>query len=405
MSIDLVLDRAGGRLALAIVENGELTDLWTASTASDAVEERFCLARVSGIEAAVDGAFLDAGGRQPGFIAGKDARFRRGLTKRVSIRHVVEEGEWLIVQGLRAAEGEKGARFTTDLRFFGQSLVYRPYNDEVAAGRGIRPVEREAVVARGLALLDAGGIEGGLILRRPSLAMADEALHAELAALVAAWRNLAKLPKAAERRAGLLPYGPSPLARLLWRGLELGPSSLILADDVLRAEARRLLDALPDTARPALDVLDSRESAFAATGVDAALQEAMAREVALPGGGRLIIEQTAACLAIDVDGGGRPALEANLLAAAVIGRLARLRNAGGTIIVDFIDLQGKQHRLRLEEALKRAFKGDPLPVQIYPMSPLGIVQISRAKRGGSPLEPLGQPCPACGGSGWQMARP
>jgi Rne/Rng family ribonuclease len=185
--------------------------------------------------------------------------------------------------------------------------------------------------------------------------------------------------------------------------MELAPSRLVVADDAVAAEARRLLEALPEAVRPELEVLPGPETAFAATGVQAALAEAAAREVALPRGGRLIIEETAACVAIDVDSGGRPALEANLEAAAVIGRLVRLRNLGGTLIVDFVDLLGKGPRQRLEQALKRSFKGDPLPVQIYPVSPLGIVQISRAKRGGQPLRAIGQVCPTCGGSGRVMS--
>ena len=229
----------------------------------------------------------------------------------------------------------------------------------------------------------------------------DEAvLQAELRDLAAAWQRLAALPGSAGRKAGPLAWGPSALARLLWRALELAPVRLLLADDALKAEARRLLEALPETARPALEALAGKAGAFAQTGVDAALAEAVAREIPLPRGGRLIVEETAACVAIDVDGGGRPALEVDLEAAAVIGRLVRLRNLGGTLVVDFVDLAGKAHRQRLEDALRRAFKGDPLPVQIYPMSPLGIVQISRAKRGGHPLRALGRLCPTCGGSGW-----
>ena len=399
MTIELVVEAAPDALAMAIVEDGALVDLWSLGRDARAVEERLFLARVTGIEPAVDGAFLEHGGERPGFMTGKDARFRKRLSKKVSIKHCLDDGEWLVVQGVRAAEGEKGARFTTDLRLQGPALVYRPYGDEVTSARGIRPAEREAAVAHGRALLERLQLAGGLVLRRTALAATAAALDAELQDLAALWQRLEPLPRSAERKAGPLPVGPSAFARLLWRALELAPERLVVADDALAAEARRLLEALPEVLRPELEVLSGPEGAFAATGVQAALAEALAREVALPRGGRLIIEETAACVAIDVDSGGRPALEANLEAAAVIGRLVRLRNLGGTLIVDFVDLLGKGPRQRLEAALQRAFKGDPLPVQIYPMSPLGIVQISRAKRGGQPLRAIGRVCPTCGGSG------
>ena len=228
----------------------------------------------------------------------------------------------------------------------------------------------------------------------------DAELTDELRSLVTAWQKLALLPASKERRPGLLPFGPSPLTRQLSRTAELLPARIVVADDVLKAEARRFVDAMPEDFRPELEMLAGETSAFAATGVDAALAEAVAPEVPLAKGGRLIIEETAACVAIDVDGGGRDALGVDLEAAAAIGRLVRLRNLGGTLVVDFVDVQAKQQRLQIEDALKRAFKGDPLPVQIYPMSPLGIVQISRARRGGQPLRAAGQVCSSCGGSGW-----
>ena len=118
-------------------------------------------------------------------------------------------------------------------------------------------------------------------------------------------------------------------------------------------------------------------------------------------GGRLLIQPTAACVAIDVDGGGRAPLDVDLEAAAEIARQVRLRNLGGTIIADFVDLPTRPERQRLEEALRKAFRGDPAPVEIHPMSSLGIVQISRARRG-QPLAGLFQaPCACCGGDGLQ----
>ncbi len=403
MSIELVLDRLHGVLALAVVENDLLVDLWTQEEGPEAVVDRLFLARVIGIEPAVDGAFLDHGAGRPGFLAGKDARHRRGLAKGTSIGRAVENGEWLLVQGMRAGEGDKGARLTTDIRLAAAGLVYRPHGSGVQLGRGVAAREREALAARGSGILEATGARGGLVLRRLALAMEDAALGADLARLLALWKALEGRPGAADRRAGPLDVGPGPLARLLWRALDLAPVSLTLALDAEKAEARRLVEALPEAVRPELVPLASGAGAFAATRVEEAIAEALAGEVALDGGGRLLIEETAACVAIDVDGGGRSALEVNLAAAAEIGRLARLRNLGGTLIVDFLDLASKAQRQRLDEALRRAFRADPLPVQVFPMSPLGIVQISRARRGASPLRALSRPCPACGGSGRKMA--
>ena len=111
------------------------------------------------------------------------------------------------------------------------------------------------------------------------------------------------------------------------------------------------------------------------------------------------IEETAACVAIDVDGGGRAALDADLAAVPEIARQLRLRNLGGTVVIDFIDLPTRPQRQRLEEALKRGFRDDPVGVQLYPMSPLGLVQLSRPRRGRTLATLLTRGCPACGGTG------
>ncbi|HRY25319.1 MAG: ribonuclease E/G [Geminicoccaceae bacterium] len=405
MTVELILDRLGDAVALAVVENDLLVDLWAQGGGPEAVEDRLFLARVIGLEPAVDGAFLDHGAGRPGFLAGKDARHRRGLAKGAAIGRTVEVGEWLVVQGMRAAEGDKGARLTTDIRLAAAGLVYRPHGSDIQLGRGIAARDREAMALRGAGLLDKAKLPGGLVLRRLAIEADDAALAQDLGRLGALWAKLDRLASTAERRSGPLDAGPSALARLLWRALDLAPVSLTVADDALKAEARRLVQALPEAVRPELELLDSGTSAFALTGVDEAIAEALSGEVPLDGGGRLLIQETAACVAIDVDGGGRPALDVNLAAAAEIGRLARLRNLGGTLIVDFVDLAGKAQRQRLDDAVRRAFRGDPLPVQTFPMSPLGIVQISRARRGASPLGAASRICPACGGSGRTAAGP
>ena len=114
-------------------------------------------------------------------------------------------------------------------------------------------------------------------------------------------------------------------------------------------------------------------------------------------GGRLRIEPTAAGVAIDVDGGGRASLETNLDAAAEIARQVRLRNLGGTIFIDFIDLAQRGDQRRLEEAVKRAFRRDLLPVEVHTLPALGLVVLSRARRGEPLSARLQRPCPRCEG--------
>ena len=111
-----------------------------------------------------------------------------------------------------------------------------------------------------------------------------------------------------------------------------------------------------------------------------------------PGGGSLIIEPTAALTAIDVNGAGRP-LEVDLAAAREVARQLRLRRIGGTVVIDFVDLESKRDRARLHAALRQALADDPATVQLYPMSPLGLVELSRQRLGPSLAELLGRAAP------------
>jgi Rne/Rng family ribonuclease len=121
--------------------------------------------------------------------------------------------------------------------------------------------------------------------------------------------------------------------------------------------------------------------------------------VPLAGGGSLTIQATAALTAIDVNGGGRRALEANLAAAPEIARQLRLRRIGGTVVVDFIDLPAGTARARVVDALRAALADDPEPVQVFPMSRFGLVEIGRRRSGPSLAEMLGRRCPTCAGAG------
>jgi Rne/Rng family ribonuclease len=200
-------------------------------------------------------------------------------------------------------------------------------------------------------------------------------------------------------RPGRVGDGETALTRLL-RGLaELGPARLEIADQILLLEAERLLAA--HATLPAIELvrLEPNQPAFAQTGVDAELDMALGQEVPLAGGGRLLIEPTAACVTVDVDGAGRAPLDVDLAATSEIARQVRLRNLGGTIVIDFVDLPSRPERQRLEEALRKAFRHDPAPLEIHAMTSLGLVTLSRARRGAALADRFMTPCERCGGIG------
>lgn len=395
MTVNIVLEETGFGVRAAVLGEGRLLELRDVDRDDPRVTDALFLARVTAVDNKLNAAFLDCGLPRPGLLVAKDARAARGVNERRPIRDLVQEGQRLVVQGLREAVEDKGARFTTDVKLFGYALIHTPLTASVEASHQLGRRAADELRERGRTLFP----EGGFVLRRHAAGLDDADLRAEAEQLVARWQGIESSSKTA--RPGRLPEIESPLEQLLRGLVELGPEMIAVADPLLVIELQRLLQERPTLPRLEIVRLAPEQPAFAQTEVDTALEQALASEVPLPRGGRLKIEQTAACIAIDVDGAGRAPLDVDLEAAAEIARQVRLRNLGGTIIVDFVDLPSKPERQRLEDALRRAFRHDPAPIEIHPMSSLGIVQLSRARRGQPLAAQFLVPCSCCDGSGQQ----
>ena len=393
MNVRVVLEETGFGVRAAVLADGRLIEVRDSDRDDPAVSEALFTARVTAVDVKLNAAFLDCGLPQPALMVAKDARAHAGLSARLPIRQLAREGDRLIVQGVREAAGDKGARVTSDLKLFGYALVYTP------VGEVVEPVQQPGRRQAELLRLRAQELfpDGRFALRRHAAELPDEALRAEATELTERWRRLEAGSRTA--KPGRLPQPESALQRLLRGLVDLGPAAIAVADRALLAELERLQAASATLPPFELIRLDPDEPAFAQTEVDAELETALAREVPLPGGGRLLIEPTAAFVAIDVDGGGRAPLDIDLAAAAEIARQVRLRNLGGTIIVDFVDLPSRPERQRLEEGLRKAFKHDPAPLEIHQMSSLGIVPLSRARRGQPLASRFLAECARCGGSG------
>ena len=377
MTTRLVLERRGASLLAARLEDDRLVEVHAEIERRERLVDRLLVARVMRVEPKMQAAFLDIGDGRSVFLNAKDARFLPGVGPSAPIERAVREGERLIVQGLRDATSEKGARVTADLRLIGLYLVLRPRSEAVEASNRLGKRAQALLLERGRRLFPGGGI----LLRRAASGADDAALLEEAAQLGAQWAELEG--RASRARPGPLDIpGDDPLNRLLRTVLGNPVDAIAAADPDLLASARHFVTA---HRLGALEVsaLPGPATAFESTGVAEQIATALAREVPLDGGGRLLIEPTAALTAIDVDGGAERALAVNLAAAREIARQIRLRNLGGIIVVDFIGLAQRRDRQRVVDALRRALAQDPFPVQVHDTSPLGLVEIGRPRRGAS----------------------
>ncbi len=346
------------------------------------------------------------GAAAPGEDLPEDAPQRSGA----SIADLVHAGQEILVQIAKEPVGQKGARVTRAISLPGRYLVLMPGVDYVGVSRRIADqTERERLRALAQRLRQPGV---GLIVRTAAEHAAEPDLQADWGLLYANWRDVAE--RARRGKAPALVYRDLDVVQRTMRDQLNGEVSAIVVD---RAEELQRLRGLLEAVAPAyVDRLelarpqDIRQGLFAVRGVDAEIERALGRRVPLPSGGYLVVDQTEALTAIDVNTGryvgdaGRADLAdtfltTNLEAATEIARQIRLRDTGGIIIVDFIDMDVLDHRRRVLAALEAACAPDHSRPQVLGITQLGLVEMTRKKARQSLRDLLTKPCPQCEGKG------
>jgi ribonuclease G len=392
LSRELIVETTPFGATLALIEDGRLIEVDVADRQAGAVRGQFFLGRVRAIDKRLNAAFVDCGLDQPAWLSARDAIPISGSPRGTPIDRQLHEGQAVLVQGSREPQGGKGARLTGDLALAGLHLVHQPRRAEAGLSARLgRSAEAKAQRVRAQRLFP----DGGFMLRSAAPVAEDAVLLTEADRLRALWRDIEA--RAATAKPPTRVYGTdTPCLRLVREHLSLNLSRIAVDDAAAVARIRAMLDEIAPQLADRLELLPD---AFERTGAREQLEAALVAEVPMPGGGSLRIEPTAALTAIDVDGAGRRALDADLEAAREIARQLRLRRIGGTVVVDFIDMPVPKGCARLRAELKRALADDPAVVRVFSMSTLGLVAISRQRTGFSLAELLGRGCPVCAGTG------
>ncbi len=389
MTSGLVIEDTGFGLRAARLQEGELVEVVDLDHDQARVTDRLFAARVVRVEPKLGAAFLDIGLEQHAFLNVKDARHMPGADPRMTIERILAEGQRIIVMGLREAVDEKGPRVTCDVRLIGLHLVLRPSSEAVEVSGNLGKRQQFELKERARDLFPKGGV----LLRRGAQGQPDSVLLAEQEELRRRWHGYLDLAK---KKAG--PLDADDTVERLLRTLLGNPVDAISVDDpALAARIKAFRDAHMPAGGPLVELV--KGDAFEVTGVAERIEAALQREVKLEEGGRIWIERTKALTAIDVDSGGQPSLRVNVAAAREIARQLRLRNIGGIIVVDFVDMTSKNERFRVIEVLKKALAADPVPAHVHDVSPQGLVEIGRPRRGIALAELLQRDCPACRGEG------
>jgi len=397
----------------ALLENGILQEVFIERTARRGLISNIYNGRVSRVLPGMQAAFVDIGLDRTAFLHASDiARNNKADAATVEelpdIRELVRERDRLLVQVVKDPLGNKGARLTTFITLPSRHLVLLPRSSSIGISARIdQEGERDRLRLLVEELLAEHGLDCGAIVRTVAEGATRDSLEADLEYLVRLWGVIQERCRNGDARHLVNEDLLLPLRVL--RDLVTGDVETILVDSKPDFEAMNKFAAtfLPGV-EGRLEYYQRRRPIFDLHGIEDEIRKALDRSIPLKSGGYLIFDQTEAMTTIDVNTGayvGHRNLEetiyrTNLEAAMAIARQLRLRNLGGIIIIDFIDMEEPAHREKVLAVLEQSLAGDHARHQITPVSPLGLVEMTRKRTRESLQHILCEDCPSCEGRGF-----
>lgn len=407
MSEEILINVTPPETRVAVIENGVLQELIIERTRQRGLVGNIYKGEVCRVLPGMQAAFVEIGLQRAAFLHLSDL-CAKDLEKKGSenIEHYLHEGQHIIVQVVKDPLGSKGARLTTEISIPSRYQVYMPY----AHNSGVsQRIECEAERVRLRACLDGFRREhqcGGFIARTAAECVDETVLIADMLFLLKLWESIADKIAGAKPKQFIhkdLPLSIRTLRDLYREGIER-----------VRVDSRETYYRLIEFAEifapeivPVIEHYTGECPVFDIYSVEDEIQKALERKVSLKSGGHLVFDQTESMTTVDVNTGGyvggrnleETIFKTNLEAAQTISRQLRLRNLGGIIIIDFIDMQSEDHKKQVLQAFERHLEKDHAKTNITEVSVLGLVEMTRKRTRESLEHILCEPCSACGGRG------
>lgn len=393
---------------VAIVENGALQEVWLERKRNRGIVGNIYKGKVKRVLPGMEAAFIDIGLEKAGFlhVSDIDSDNNAGEDTRPNISTLLHEGQLVLVQVIKDPLGAKGARLTTSISVPSRYLVYMPNASLI--GISVK-IEDESERTRLRELLSACMTEnrtGGCIVRTAAEGVEDEELNRDMKFLCTLWDTIQELT--AHSKPGKVVHEDLPLTLRTLRDMVGNRTVKVRIDS--RESYKKLTHFsakyIPDM--PAeIEHYPGERPIFDLYNIDEEIQKALGRKVDLKSGGYLIIDQTEAMTTVDINTGafvGSHNLEetifkTNLESASAIARQLRLRNLGGIIIIDFIDMKIEDHKRQVLRALEKCLDRDYARTKICEVSPLGLVEMTRKRSRESLEHVLCETCTTCNGRG------
>jgi ribonuclease G len=392
---------------VALMQQGVVQELHIERSYSRGIVGNIYMGKVVRVLPGMQSAFVEIGLERTAFLHVADIWEERQSNSDTTrpIERILSEGQHIVVQALKDPIGTKGARLSTQVSIAGRLLVYLPREKHIGISQRIEESEREALRTRIQKLLPEGE-EGGYIARTMAENATDEELRADIAYLRRLWTEIQN--RASLAKPPSLLHRDLNLAQRVLRDLVTPETGRVVIDSrenfmKISSFAKEYMPQVSDR----LEHYTGERPLFDLHGVEDEIQKALARRVDLKSGGYLIIDQTEAMTTIDVNTGGYVGsrnfddtiFKTNLEAAQTIARQLRLRNLGGIIIIDFIDMDTEEHKGSVLSELNKALAKDHTRITVSGFTQLGLVEMTRKRTRESLAHVLCETCPTCGGRG------
>jgi len=417
MSIEILVNVAPRETRAALLDNGALQEVFIERASRRGLVSNLYKGRVSRVLPGMQAAFLEIGLARTAFLhvadilapppdPGNDAH-EDSRPAEADIRTLVREGDELLVQVVKDPLGTKGARLSTHVSLPSRYLVYMPRGARVGVSARIESEQERNRLREMVGSLAAQYGRGGYIVRTAAQGAELPALHADMLYLQRLWAHVSE--RALSTPSGNLVHEDLPLSTRVLRDELREDVRRVLVDSPAEFERMREFCSsfMPDYA-DRIELHQAPRPIFDLHGVEEEISRALETRVPLKSGGYIVIEQTEAMTTVDVNTGGyvghrnleETIFRTNLEAAVTIARQLRVRNLGGIIVLDFIDMEEPDHRQALLEALQTALAADRAQTHIASVSPLGLIEMTRKRTRESLEHLLCAPCPQCQGRGY-----
>ncbi len=409
---DILINWAPQETRVAVVEHGAVQELHIERTLERGLVGNIYAGRVVRVLPGMQSAFINIGLERAAFLHVADVQAGGSPhgTALPPIERLIFEGQTLTVQVIKDPIGSKGARLSAQISLAGRLLVFLPHDDHIGISQKIgSPELREQLRARMVALSQVpagGGPAGGFILRTNAEEASDMELADDIAYLRRTWAVIRE--RSFKQPAGTLLHQDLNLAERVLRDLAHEATQAIRIDSRTQYDALKAFgEAFMPGAAAKLACYSGERPIFDLFNIDEDIARALARRVDLKSGGYLIIDQTEALTTVDVNTGGfvgarnfdDTIFKTNLEAAQIIARQLRLRNLGGIIILDFIDMAREDHRAAVLAVLRKQLAHDRTKITVSGFTQLGLIEMTRKRTRESLAHMLCEPCPTCDGRG------